>query len=165
MTSNSKNPVKMFPPGKILLIVDFAENYTFVAQNEIPSEYNHFDQVSMLLHVLYRHVEQNVDHIESTSENRHVIKEYHFYISDDRTHDTHFLQHSYDKIYDSLKGHGIKVDKHWIWSDGYAGQFKYSQSYFWLCCLHKKNHIKNCWNFFEIRHAKGDHDGAGACIK
>ena len=45
----------------------------------------------MLVHILYRHVEQNIDHIESTSENRHVIKEYQFYISDDRTHDTYFV--------------------------------------------------------------------------
>ncbi len=69
-----------------------------MAQNEIHSEYCHFDQVSMLVHVLYRHAKQNVDHIEITNENRHVIKEYHFYINDDRTHDAHFVQHFFDKI-------------------------------------------------------------------
>ena len=42
-------------PRTILSIVDFAENYTFVAQNEIQSEYYHYDQVFMLFHVLYRH--------------------------------------------------------------------------------------------------------------
>ena len=25
--------------------------------------------------------------------------------------------------------------------------------------------IKHCWNFFETGHGKGEHDGAGACIK
>ena len=45
----------------------------------------------MLVHILYRDAEQNVDHIESMSENRHIIKEYHFYISDDHTHDTYFV--------------------------------------------------------------------------
>ena len=25
--------------------------------------------------------------------------------------------------------------------------------------------IKHCWNFFETQHGKGEHDGAGACIK
>ena len=44
----------------------------------------------MLVHILYIHAEQNVDHIERTSENQHVIKEYHFYMSDNRTHDTPF---------------------------------------------------------------------------
>ena len=67
------------------------------------SEYYHSDQVSMLFHILYRHAEQNIRHIKSTSENQHVIKEYHFYISDDRTHDTYFIQHCFDKIYDLLK--------------------------------------------------------------
>ena len=79
--------LKFFPLGTILSIVDFAENYTFVPQKEIQSEYYHCDQASMFVHILYRHVEQNVNHIESNSENQHVIKEYHFYISEDRTHD------------------------------------------------------------------------------
>ena len=25
--------------------------------------------------------------------------------------------------------------------------------------------IKHCWNFFETGHGKGEHDGAGACVK
>ena len=119
----------------------------------------------MLVHILYRHAEQNVDHIESTSENRHIIKEYHFYISDDRTHDTCFVQHCFGKIYDSLKNRGITFNEHWIWSDGCVGQFKSARSFLWLCCLHKETCIKHCWNFFETGHGKGEHDGVGACIK
>ena len=151
--------------GTILSIVDFAENYTFVAQNEIQSEYYHFYQVYMFFHILYRHAKQNVDHIESTSENWHVIKDYHFYINNDRTHETHFVQHCFDKIYDSLKGRGIKFNEHLIWSDGCIDQFKSSRSFFWFCYLYKKTHIKHCWNFFETGHGKGEHDGAAACIK
>ena len=80
----------------------------------------------MLVHILYRHAEQNFDYIEITSENRHVIKEYHFYISEDRTHDIYFVQHYFGKIYDSLKSHGRKFNEHWIWSDGCVGKFKSS---------------------------------------
>ena len=93
-----KKSCKFFPLGTIFSIIDFAENYTFVPKKEIHSEYYHSDQVSMLVHILYRHAEQKVDHIESTSENRHIIKEYHFYISDDRTHDTYFVQHCFGKF-------------------------------------------------------------------
>jgi len=64
-----KKSREFFPPGTILSVIDFAENYTFVPQKEIQSEYYHSDQVSMLVHILYRHAEQNIDHIESTSEN------------------------------------------------------------------------------------------------
>ena len=96
----------------ILSRVDFVENYTFAAQKEIQSEYYHSDQDSMLFHVLYRHEEQIVDNIESSNDSRHVIKEYHFYINDDRMHDTHFVQHCFEIIYDSLKAHGVKFNEH-----------------------------------------------------
>lgn len=94
-------------------------------QKEIQSEYYHSDQVSMLVHVLYRHAQQIVDNIESTNDNQHVIKECHFYINDDRTHDTHFVQHYFDKIYGSLKACGIKFNEHGIWSNGCTNKFNY----------------------------------------
>jgi len=93
----------------------------------------------MLVHILFRHVEQNFDDIETTSKNQHVSKEYHFCINNDHTHDIHFVQHCFDKIYNSLKGHGIKFIEYWIWLDGCASHFKYSCSLFWLCLLHKKS--------------------------
>ena len=34
-----------------------------------------------------------------------------------------------------------------------------------MCRLHKKSNITHCWNFFETGHGKGEHDGAGACVK
>ena len=120
-------------------MVDFAENYTFEAQKEIQSEYYHFDQVSIFFHVLYRHSQHNVDDIESTNYNRYVIKAYHFYISDDHTHDTHYVQHCFQIIYGSLKKLGIVMNEHWLWLDGCARKFKSSRSFFWLCRLHKKN--------------------------
>ena len=98
------------------------------------------------------------------NENQHVIKEYHFYISYDHTHDTHYVQHCFDIIYGSLKTHGVVMNEHCIWSDRCAHQFKSSRSFFWLCLLPKKN-IKHCWNFFETGHGKGEHDGARACVK
>ena len=94
-----------------------------------------------------------------------MIKEYHFYISNDRTHDTHYVQHCFDIIYGSLKTRGVVMNEHWIWSDGCARKFKSSRSFFWLCRLHKKTNMKHRWNYFEIGHGKGEHDGAGACVK
>ena len=96
-----------FHRGTIFSVVDFVENYTFEAQKEIQSEYYHSDQVSIFFHVLYRHAQQNVDDIERTNDNRRLIKEYHFYINDDHTHDTHYVQHCFDIIYGSLKTHGV----------------------------------------------------------
>ena len=50
-----QNSREIFPAGTILFVVDFAENYTFAAQKEIQSEYYHSDQVSIFVHVPYRH--------------------------------------------------------------------------------------------------------------
>ena len=52
-----KKSREVFPPGTILSVIDFAENYTFVPQKEIQSEYYHSDQVSMLVHIIYIHAE------------------------------------------------------------------------------------------------------------
>ena len=99
------------------------------------------------------------------NDNRYVIKEYHFYISDDRTHDTHYVQHCFDIIYGSLKKCGVVMNEHWIWSEGCVGKFKSSRSFFSLCLLHKKTNIKHCWNVFETDDGKGEHDGVAAGIK
>ena len=102
----------VFPRGTIFFVVDFIENYKFEAQKEIQSEYYHSNQVSIFVHVLYRHAQQNVDDIERTNDNQHVINEYNFYISDDRTHDTHYVQHCFDIIYGSLKTCGVVINEH-----------------------------------------------------
>ena len=34
-----------------------------------------------------------------------------------------------------------------------------------LCLLHIKYKVPHVWNYFETGHGKGEHDGAGACIK
>ena len=99
----------MFPKGKILSVVDFAENYTFSPQKEIQSEYYHSDQVSIFVHILYRHVDLAIDGFYSDENNREVIKEYDFYINDDRTHDTCFVQHCFNVIYNELLKRGVTV--------------------------------------------------------
>ena len=45
----------IFEPRTILSVVDFAKKYTFPQQREIQSEYYHSNQVSIFIHVLYRH--------------------------------------------------------------------------------------------------------------
>ena len=119
-----------------------------------------------MVHVSYRHAEEHIDGIQSRVEQRIVIKEAHFYISDDSDHDTLFVQHSFNIFLDSLiKDRGANFKEHWVWSDGCAGQFKSARSFFWLCRLHRNIKIRHTWSFFESGHGKGEHDGAGACIK
>ena len=163
--SRFKQSREVFEPGTILSVVDFAENYTFAPQKEIQSEYYHSDQVSIFVHVLYRHAQMDIDGIDSTHDLRHVIKEYHFYVSDDREHDTLFVQHCFGLMYESFRKKGVSFTEHWIWSDGCAGQFKSARSFYWLSHIHKEIGVRHTWSFFETGHGKGEHDGAGACVK
>ena len=79
-----------FPIGTILSIVYFAKNYTLQPQNEIESQYYHSDQVSIMVHITYRHG------LESNINNRIIQKEKNFYISDDRCHDLNYVQHFFE---------------------------------------------------------------------
>ena len=55
-----------FPLGTILSVVYFAENYTLQPQNEIQSQYYHSKQVSIMVHITYRHG-------QDSNEEKHVI--------------------------------------------------------------------------------------------
>ena len=71
-----KHSREVFEPGKILSVVEFAENYTFDPQRETQSQYYHSNQVSIFVHVLYRHAQVSIDGRDSTPQSRNVIKEY-----------------------------------------------------------------------------------------
>ena len=83
----------------------------------------------------------------------------------DLRHDTCFVRHCFNVLYNKLLRRGVTVKKHYIWSDGCASQFKLAQPFLWLSLLHKKTNIWHTWNFFEIRHGKGEHNGVVSCIK
>src|SRR5271156_825201 len=113
-----------FPPGCILSVVDFAENYTFSSQKELQSQYYHSDQVAIFFHVTYRHAQFDLDEVESTNPNeRIIIKEVHFYISDDKVHDRSYVAHCFAMYFEDIANRGIKASQHLIWSDGCAGKF------------------------------------------
>ena len=50
-----------FPLGTIVSVVDFVENYSFVHQKEIQSYYYFNKQVTIMVHVCYRHVQLDLD--------------------------------------------------------------------------------------------------------
>ena len=77
--------------------------------------------MSIFVHVLYRHAQESIDGRDNTPKSRDVIKEYHFYVSDDCEHDTLFVQHCFGLINDSFKRNGVSFTEHWIWLDGCAG--------------------------------------------
>ena len=49
-----------------------------------------------MVHITYRHG------LDSNEEKHVILKESHFYISDDRTHDIHYMQHCFKLLYDNV---------------------------------------------------------------
>ena len=78
----------------------------------------------MFVHVLYIHAHASIDGRDNTPQSCEVIKEYHFYVSDDRENNTLFIQHNFGLIFDSFIQRGVSFTKHWIWSYGCAKKFK-----------------------------------------
>ena len=67
-----------FPMVLYFLLLILKENYTLQPQNEIQIQYYHSEQVSLMVHITNRHGPN------SSEEQREILKEYHFYISNDR---------------------------------------------------------------------------------
>ena len=102
-----------FPDDVVVSVIDFAGNYTFKEQNEIQSMHWFSLQVTILVHITY------VCHPFSSE----VHKFIHFYIFDDKTHDTLFVQHCLQLHCKWLEHKGFNfLKRHWVWSDGCAAQ-------------------------------------------
>jgi hypothetical protein len=70
----------------ILSHIDFVENYKFHIQNDIQLMHWFFHYVTILVHLTY-------SHNPSLDANEKWIKESHFYVLDNKEHDTPFEQH------------------------------------------------------------------------
>ena len=74
------------------------------------------------MQVTYRHAQFEVDEIERLDENECIIiKEVHFYISDDRVHDRSYVAHYFAIFSEDLRNCGINVSEQWIWFNRCAG--------------------------------------------
>lgn len=71
-----------------------------------------------MVHITYRHGP------DSPEENQVILKESHFYISNDQTDDFYHVQHWFELFYDWLIVGGITFHQHCIWLDGCIGQLK-----------------------------------------
>jgi hypothetical protein len=107
--------------GIVLSLVYFDENYNLQLKNEVQSQYYHLDKVIIMVHITYIHGS------DSIKQNIVILKEYHFYISDDKFHDLAYIQHCFQLFYSHVKKNNIQMDQDWIWLDGCTSQFKNSR--------------------------------------
>ena len=93
-----------------------------------------------------------------------ILREYHFFISGDRSHSTEFVHRSFQLLYGDLANRGISYHEKIIWLDC-VSQFKNARMSYWFSRMHRLCRVQYMWNFIEASHGKGEHDGAGTCNK
>ncbi len=73
-------------------------------------------QITILVHITYR---MNVEYDATDLQSSQVLKEVHYYISDNKTHDSFFVQHTFTLHWGYMKNTGCFPKQHLVWSDGF----------------------------------------------
>ena len=166
-TKQAKHIIENLPEGDIVAVHDFSENYRCTEKKEIQSSYFQKKEVSLSLHVtiLHRHAMLEVDGVESTVQEPHIIQEQFFVISPDLQHDHHFTYHAQLLLNNYLKSISYPLRTVHEFTDGCAAQYK-SRHCFGNLTIAAKNFDTNIFrNFYETSHAKGPQDAAGGFLK
>jgi hypothetical protein len=147
--------METLPEDTILSHVDFVENYGFQVQNEIQSSYYHSYQVTIMVHITYRvNLVANI----ASGEDR-IVKEAHFWINDDKEHDTLDVQHCFTKHWAWLIERGIWPAQHIVFSHGCASQFKSCRPMFFVARYPAlTGGCQMRWEYFGTCHGKGTLD-------
>ncbi len=86
-------------------------------------------------------------------EDSNIIMRYHFYISNDKTHDNYSIQHCLLLHWEDLVKGGFRPKQHWIWFDRCDSQFKSKVPlYFVIRYLHLIGGCICMWSFFCFGH-------------
>jgi len=141
--------MRNLPEGVVISHIDFAENYTFQIQNEVQSMYWFSSSISILVHI-------SMQREPSEDGEGSIKKTTHYYLSDDKQHDSLFVQHCLMLHWKWLESVGDVPKEHWVYSDGCSAQFKGATAmYFVARYPGLTNGCKMRWNFFGSGHGKG----------
>ncbi len=126
-------------------------------------------QITILVHITYK---MNGEYDVIDPQSSQVLKEVHYYISDDKTHDNLFVQHAFTLHLGYMKSKGCFPKQQPTWSDGCFAQFKCVRTWYFVAhypqltiCDQRLKGVQMSWNYFASNHGKGKVDGAGALLK
>ncbi len=96
-----------------------------------------------------------------------LIKEVHYFTSDDKEHDSLYVQHCFMLFWEHMKQLGYFPFQHIVWSDGCSSQFKSSRAWFFVAqypsltsCVALPSSCSLTWNYFASGDGKGEVDGS-----
>lgn len=142
-------------PGCVLVIGDFAENYSFVVQDAIQGYYWSNDQATVHPWTCYYRSSEDIEvqHLSIAM------------ISDCLKHDVFAVATFQKQLVKFIKSKLPAVHKIIYYSDGAGSQYK-NRKNFLNVCLHEHDYgIPAEWHFFASYHGKGPCDGLGGTLK
>ena len=139
--------------SSVIFLGDFAENYSFVVQDEVQSFHWNNSMCSLHPVVIYYRSRQAISHLSYTV------------LSDDNKHDVHFVQKVISLILEDLKRRIPTLQTVHFFTDGCAGQYKNRKTMYNLCQIKDEFNLEAIWNFFATSHGKSPCDGIGGTVK
>lgn len=137
--------------------MDFAENYTCIAQREVQSA--HWSHNMVTIHptvAYYRCLEE-----ECTK----VVMEHLIFISYDKTHDAAAVHTFVEVANEHLRKRGAAIEKEIQMTDGCSAQYKSKIPFTDISYSNSDLGVPVERHFYGSRHGKGPSDGAGAVVK
>jgi hypothetical protein len=136
-----------------IVIGDFSENYTFIAQDASQSFHWTNSQVTLHPFIAYYKTDDGKLHHYS-----------YCFISDCLEHTT-FAVYTFQQLLIKKIKNKMNIGKIYYFSDGCGGQYKNYKNFINICHHEKDFGIKCEWNFFATSHGKNACDGIGGTIK
>ena len=137
-----------------IVLMDFAENYKYVIQDEIQAF--HWNNQQCTLHPVVCYYRDETSSVKAASL---------CFISDDNDHDTCFVYNVQNQVTDYLKANLPNIKKVNYFTDGCAAQYKNYKNFLNLT-FHKDDFGINAdWTFFASSHGKSPCDGIGGTVK
>ena len=140
--------------NEVIVLGDFAENYQFLAQEEIQSYHWSKEYCTPHPHVVcFIDGDGNIQHNSLC------------FISDDNSHDTNFVYKIQTILADYLKENLPIVDKIFYFSDSCAEQYKNCKNFINLCHHQHDFNMDVEWIFVATSHGKSPCDRVGGFVK
>ena len=145
-----------FPETTVLMVMDFAENFSCFYQQEVQAAHWHHNQAT---------VHPTVTYYKCLACEERVTESLVF-ITSDKTHDYNAVHVFTARAVEHLKtARGVKVDHIVQWTDGCGSQYKSKGPFADISCAIEDFGATMERNFFGSRHGKGPSDGESAVVK
>lgn len=139
--------------NEFVVISDFAENYTFVIQDEVQAR--HWNQEQCTLHPFSIYFKEG-NELRTTS---FVV------IAESLEHNITSVYLFQTKLFDFLREKFRTIKKIFFFSDGAAGQYKNKKNFLNLYEMRETHEFQAEWHFFATHHGKSPCDALGGTIK